>query len=76
METKSCKLQYYHEKVFGVVDKAKNFSDAGLIIKLVSVRHVASVASVGERIFRDLRSETNIPSEGKTSANGENGRLL
>ena len=44
-------------------------SDAELIIKLAS-------SSVGEHIFRDLRSEINIPSEEKTSADVESGRLL
>ena len=47
----------------------KNSSDAELIIKLVS-------SSVGERIFRDLKSESNIPSEEKTSADGENGNCF
>ena len=44
-------LQYYHEQVISVVDRAKMFSDAEPIIKL------ASSSSEGERIFRDLRSE-------------------
>ena len=44
-----------------LVDRAKNLSDAELIIKLVSV-------SAGERISRDSRSEIYIPSEDKTSA--------
>ena len=44
-------------------------SDAELIIKLAS-------SCIGERIFRDLRSEIYIPSEEKTSADGENGRLI
>ena len=62
-------LQYYHERVTSVVDRAKNLSNAELIIKLAS-------SSVGERIFRDLRSEIYIPSEEKVSADdGENGRL-
>ena len=45
-------------------------SDTELIIKFAS-------SSVGERIFRELRSEIDIPSdEEKTSADGENGRLI
>ena len=67
---KSCQLQLYHEKVISVVDRAKKLSDAELIIKFAS-------SSVGERIFRELRSEIDIPSdEEKTSADGENGRLI
>ena len=62
-------LQYYHEQVISVVDRAKKLSDAELIVKLAS-------SSVGERIFRDLRSEIYIPSEEKTSTDWENGRLL
>ena len=54
-------LRYYHEQVISVVDSAKKLSDAELIVKLAS-------SSVGERIFRDLRSEIYIPSEEKTSA--------
>ena len=50
--------QKYHEQVISVVDRAKTLSDAELIVKLAS-------SSVGERIFRDLRSETYIPSEEK-----------
>ena len=42
-------LQYHCEKLISVVDKAKKLSDAELIIKLAS-------SSVGERIFRDIRS--------------------
>ena len=42
-------LQYHCEKLTSVVDKAKKLSDAELIIKLAS-------SSVGERIFRDIRS--------------------
>ena len=61
-------LQNYHEQVISVVDRAKKLPDAELIIKLAS-------SSVGERNFRDLRSEIFISSEEKTSANGENGRL-
>ena len=60
-------LKYYHEQVTSVVDRAKKLSDADLIIKLAS-------SSVGECIFRDLRSEIYIPSEEKTSAN--DGRLI
>ena len=52
-----------------MVDRAKKLSDAELIVKLAS-------SSVGERIFRDLRSEIYIPSEEKTSADRENGRLI
>ena len=62
-------LQHYHEQVTSVVDRAKKLSDAELIVKLAS-------SSVGERIVRDLRSEIYIPSEEKTSADRENGRLL
>ena len=62
-------LPYYHEQVISVVDRAKKLSDAELIVKLAS-------SSVGERIFRDLRSEIYIPSEEKTCANRENGRLI
>ena len=61
--------QYYHEQVISVVDRAKKSSYAELIVKLAS-------SSVGERIFRDLRSEIYIPSEEKTSANKEKGRLI
>ena len=46
----------------------KNLSDAELIIKFAS--------SVGKRIFRDLRSKIYVPTEEKTSADGENGRLI
>ena len=67
---KPCQLQLYHEKVISVVDRAKKLSDAELIIKFAS-------SSVGERIFRELRSEIYIPSDAeKTSADGENGRLI
>ena len=52
-----------------LVDMAKKLSDVELIIKFAS-------SSVGERIFRDLRSKIYIPSEEKTSADGENGRLI
>ena len=51
-------LQYYHEQVISAVGRAKKLSDAELIIKLAS-------SSVGEPIFRDLRSEICIPSEKK-----------
>ena len=61
--------QYYHEQVFSEVDKAKKLSDTELNIKWRS-------GSVGERIFRDLRSEINIPSEEKATADRKNGRLL
>ena len=61
--------QYYHGQVFSVVGRAKKLLDSELIIKLAS-------SSVGDRIFRDLRSVINIPFEEKTSADGENGRLL
>ena len=40
-----------------------------LIVKLAS-------SSIGERIFRDFRSEIYIASEEKTSADEKNGRLL
>ena len=62
-------LQYYHEQVISTVDRAKNLFYAELIIKLAS-------SSVGESILRDLRSEIYIPSEEKTSADGEKGRLI
>ena len=62
-------LQYYHEKVISVVDRAKTLSDTELIIKFGS-------SSVVERIFRDLRSKIYIPSEEKISADGENGKLI
>ena len=62
-------LQYYHEKVISVVDRAKTLSDTGLIIKFGS-------SSVVERIFRGLRSKIYIPCEEKISADGENGRLI
>ena len=53
-----------------MVDSAKKLSDAELIVKLAS-------SSVGERIFRDLRSEIYISSEMKASAdNRKNGRLI
>ena len=45
-----------HEQVISVVERAKKLSDAELIIKLAS-------SSVGERIFRDLRSEIYILSK-------------
>ena len=60
-------LQHYHEQVISVVDRAKKLSDAELIVKLAS-------SSVGERIFRDSRSEIYIPSEEKTSDDKEKGR--
>ena len=62
-------LRYYYEQVISVVDSAKKLSDAELIVKIAN-------SSVGERILRDLRSEIYIPSEEKTSANRENGRLI
>ena len=50
-------LQHYHEQVISVVDRTKKLSDAELIVKLAS-------SSVGDRIFRDLRSETySLPEE-------------
>ena len=60
-------LQHYHEQVISVVDRAKKLSYAELIVKLAS-------SSVGERIFRDSRSEIYIPSEEKTSDDKEKGR--
>ena len=57
-------LQYYHEQVIRVVDRAKKLSDVDLIIKLAS-------SSVGERIVRDLKFEIYIPSEEKTYADRE-----
>ena len=62
-------LQYYHEQVISVVDRVKKLLDAELIIELAN-------SNVGERIFKDLRSEIYIPSEEKTSADGANGRLI
>ena len=62
-------LQYYHEQVISVADKAKKSSDAKPIIKLVS-------SSVGEHVFRDLIAEIYIPSEEKTSVDENNGRLI
>ena len=62
-------LQHYHEQVISVVDRAKKLSDAELIVKLAS-------SSVGDRIFKDLRSEIYILSEEKTSVDRENGRLI
>ena len=47
----------------------KKLSDSKLIIKLAS-------SSVGKCIFKDLRSEINISSEEKASADGEHGRFL
>ena len=51
-------LQYYHDKVISVVDRAKKLSDAKLIIKFAS-------SSVKEGIFRDLRCEIYISSKEK-----------
>ena len=62
-------LQYYHEQVISVVDRVKKLLDTELIIELAN-------SNVGERIFKDLRSEIYIPSEEKTSADGANGRLI
>ena len=62
-------LQHYHEQVISVVDRAKKLSEAELIVKLAS-------SSVGDRIFRDLRSEIYILSEEKTSVDRGNGRLI
>ena len=60
----------FDEELISVVDSAKKLSDAELIVKLAS-------SSVGERIFRDLRSEIYISSEEKTSAdNRKNGTLI
>ena len=61
--------QYSHEQVISMIDRAKKLSDPELIVKLAS-------SSVGKHIFRDLRSEIYISSEEKTSADGENGRLI
>ena len=69
LEMKPYSLQYYHEQVISVIDRAKKLSDAELIIKLAS-------GSAGERIFRDLRFEIYIPSEEKVSADRENGKLI
>ena len=63
-----CQLQYYHEQVFSAADRAKRLSDTKLIVKLTS-------SSVGGRIFRDLRSEINIPSEEKISADGQKWKI-
>ena len=54
-------LQYYHELVISVVDRAKKVPDTKLIIKLAR-------SSAGERVFWDLIFETYIPCEEKTSA--------
>ena len=62
-------LQCHHDQVINVVDGAKKLSDVELIVKSAS-------SNVGERIFCDLRSEIYIPSEEKTSADKENGRLI
>ena len=62
-------LQQYHDQVISVIDRAKKMSDTELIIKLAS-------SSVGERIFKDLRSKVQIPSEEKTSADREYGRPI
>ena len=64
-------MQYYREQDISVKDRVKELSDADLIIKL-------GISSVGECIFRNLRSEIYIPSEEKTSAvsDGENRRFV
>ena len=62
-------LPYCHGQVISVVDRAKKLSDAELIVKLAS-------SGVGERISRHLQSEIYIPSEEKTSADREDGRLI
>ena len=51
------------------MDRAKKLLDDKLIIKLAS-------NSVWERIFKELRSEIYIPSNKKTSVDGENGRSI
>ena len=51
---------WYHEQVISVIGRAKNFSDAEPIVQLARSR-------IGERIFKYLRSEIYIGSEGKTS---------
>ena len=38
--------------------------------------NLQAVSSVGKRVFRDLRSEIYVPTEEKTSADRENGRLI
>ena len=53
-----------NKQLIRVVDRAKKLSDVELIIKLTS-------SNIGERIFRDLTSETYISSEEKTSDDGE-----
>ena len=58
-----------NKQLICVVDRAKKLSDVELIIKLTS-------SNIGECIFRDLRSETYVSSEEKTSVDGENGRLI
>ena len=63
-------LQQYHDQVISVIDRAEKMSDTELIIKL------AISSSAGERIFKDLRSKVYIPSEEKTSADGEYGRPI
>ena len=59
----------YETWKWNLLDWAKKSSDAELIIKFAS-------SSVGEGIFRDLRSEIYNPSEEKLSADRENGRLI
>ena len=60
---KSC-YKNYHEQVISVVDRAEKLSEAELIIKFKA-----------DCIFRDLRYETYISSEEKTSSDGENRKL-
>ena len=59
----------YETWKWNLLDWVKKSSDAELIIKFAS-------NSVGEGIFRDLRSEIYNPSEEKLSADRENGRLI
>ena len=58
----------YETWKWNLVDRAKKLPDAKLIIKFAS-------SNVGERIFRDLKSEIYISSEEEISADRENGRL-
>ena len=62
-------LLQYNEQVVAVVDRAKKLCNAEININLPT-------SNVGERIFGDLRPETNSPSEEKTFADKKNGRLI
>ena len=62
-------LLQYNEQVVAVVDRGKKLCNAEININLAA-------SNVGERIFRDLRSEINSPSEEETFADKKNGRLI